>query len=130
MSSETDELVEHYLSWTNESVTRLLGLVDAYDIDDPAPQKWRDDVFAIAHDIKGMGASFGFPLMTEIGTTLCHYLKTYPKDIPASKPVVEAHTKAMKVVLDNSITGNGGEKGAALTARLAEITKTALEADK
>ncbi|MCK5575635.1 MAG: Hpt domain-containing protein [Sphingomonadales bacterium] len=129
MSSETDELVEQYMSWTVDSVDRLLGLLDTYDENDPEPQKWRDEVFGIAHDVKGMGSSFGFPLMTQIGTTLCHYLKNHPKDIPASKSVVEAHAKAMKVVLDNVITGDGGEKGVALTSRLTEIANKALAGD-
>lgn len=128
MTHETNELTEQYLNWTHDSVERLFALLENHSENGPDAQKWCDDVFAIAHDIKGMGSSFGFPLMTEIGTTLCHYLKTRPKDTPASKPVVEAHAKAMKVVLDNSITGDGGEKGLMLTSRLRDIANTALQA--
>ena len=126
MNQAPDELVEQYISWTGESLSRLFELLDAYSDDDGQAQKWRDDVYAIAHDVKGMGSSFGFPLMTDIGTTLCHYLKNLPAGIVASKPVVEAHAKAMRVVLDNAITGDGGEKGALLKTRLSDISQKAL----
>lgn len=116
---EDDELMVHYLDYTEKSVAELHALVERIETDDN-PAALNEEMHAIAHNIKGMGSSFGFPLMTRVGSTLCTYLR--PRDDNrASVDIVSAHLKAMETILNNRILGEGGAEGEALICRLDEI---------
>lgn len=123
--TESDDLFSEYLTWTNTSISELGTLLSKAQENNPvANNELKDDIFGIAHNVKGMGTSFGFPLMTDLGTTLCHYLQNLPENTAVSITVVDAHMKAMQVILDNKIEGDGGEMGRKLKARIDEIIKT------
>lgn len=70
-----------------------------------------ETVFGVAHDIKGQGASFGYDLMTQLGDALC--------DLTREQIVMtaeELHRARMiisvcGVVLDERLTGDGGQRG-------------------
>ncbi len=129
LSAEDNELFSEYMTWTSTSLSEfetLLSEVSDNPTKNPSNtegQTIAEQMYAISHNIKGMGASFGFPLMTDLGDTLCHYLKDLPKDTSISVSIVGAHLKAMKVILDNRIEGEGGEMGENLKFRIAEIIK-------
>lgn len=75
-------------------------------------------LYAVAHNIKGQGTSFGYPLMTRLGESLCHL--TRPKRAIADRDldVVLAHLDAMRLVLVQNIGGDGGALGDKLAQRL------------
>lgn len=118
-----DELLEHYLGYTGDALSQLDGILATLTEGDTAGEKG-EALHAIAHNIKGMGSSFGFPMMTNIGALMCSYLRALDTDETLAKDVVEAHVKAMHVVLDSRITGDGDETGAKLLARLEELIAT------
>lgn len=118
---EGDELMDHYLTYTEKTVVELHGLASRL-ADHKNPAALTEEMHALAHNIRGMGSSFGFPLMTRVGTTLCTYLRALDDDQQAAPDVVEAHLKAMDTILENRILGDGGPEGQALIARLDEIT--------
>lgn len=115
--NEGDELMVHYLEYTEKSVRELYGLVERLKNDDAPdtssealPEALNEEMHAIAHNIKGMGSSFGFPLMTQVGSNLCSYLRPLG-DKKAGIDILEAHLKAMDTILNNRILGNGGGCG-------------------
>lgn len=116
---EDDELMVHYLSYTEKSVEELHALVERLR-GDGDPATLNEEMHAIAHNIKGMGSSFGFPLMTQVGSTLASYLRPLG-DKKADIDVLGAHLKAMNTILDNRILGDGGEVGEKLISRLDEM---------
>jgi len=115
------ELQSHYLDWTAQSLTRLRDLQAKLPRKEQSADQTRDAMHAIAHDVKGMGGSFGYPLMSKIGASLCTYLRALPSGSYPAKEVVTAHLRAMDVVLTNQITDEGGEAGERLIAQLAAI---------
>lgn len=85
---------------------------------------WEDACLELrrtVHNIKGQGTSFGYPLMTRVGESLSHLLKTI--DIPSEPQLrlVEAHITALRLVMDQDIKGTGGEQGEALSSRLEDL---------
>ncbi|WP_417456124.1 hypothetical protein [Kordiimonas sp.] len=116
--ADDQELVDQFLTWTSDAVKELREIVTEME-ETGADQSKADRVYDISHNIKGMGASFNFGLMTTVGTSLCRYIKTAGDG--ASARGVGAHVRIFEVVLENKITGEGGEKGEALVKRLAEI---------
>jgi len=74
VDTDTDEqLVQYYLDWTEDAIQELAGHIDKAR-SAPEPDVLQA-IYEISHNIKGMGTSFGFPLMTEAGRSLCGYLR-------------------------------------------------------
>lgn len=118
---EGDDLMDHYLTYTEKTVAELHVLAAQLAGDDNAAAL-SEEMHALAHNIRGMGSSFGFPLMTRVGTTLCTYLRALDEGQQAEAGVVSAHLKAMDTILENRILGDGGGEGQALIAHLEGIT--------
>ena len=115
------ELVEQFVSWTSEAVAELKDIVAGLTGQELKSDAKSDRIYDLTHNIKGMGGSFDFPLMTSAGSSLCNYIKNLDDGATVSPKVVEAHVRVFEVVLEHKIQGDGGEKGKALQTRLASI---------
>ncbi|NVJ70113.1 MAG: Hpt domain-containing protein [Alphaproteobacteria bacterium] len=114
-----EELVAQFLEWTGSAMLEMRDIVNGMADTEAKDADTSTRLYDLSHNIKGMGASFDFQLMTSVGTSLCKYIKTADGDL--SKRVIDAHVRAFEVVLEHKIKGDGGEKGAALESRLAAI---------
>lgn len=115
------ELVAQFVNWTTEAVTELREITNSLSGNEARTDSKPDRIYDLTHNIKGMGASFNFPLMTHAGSSLCTYLKDLGADQQVSKKVIDAHVRVFEVVLEHRIQGDGGEKGSALQGRLTAI---------
>lgn len=68
----------------------------------------------LAHDLKGQGTTFGYPLLTEFAASLSRLLATGRAGDPLLGQLVSLHVKAIAAVIQGRITGDGGETGLAL----------------
>ncbi len=68
----------------------------------------------LAHDLKGQGASFSYPLLTEFAGSLQHLLDDAATDDPLLRQLAVLHVQAMSAVAQERVTGDGGEAGQAL----------------
>lgn len=71
-----------------------------------------DDLFDVAHNIKGQAGSFGYHLVTSIAGTLCDLLRqqsgqTRTHDVK----IIGQHVQVLKRVVDKDVVGDGGETG-------------------
>jgi hypothetical protein len=85
------------------------------------------DLYGFAHNIKGQGSSFGYPLVTRIGDSLCTLVRQERDFSDADLDVVQAHLDALRLILIKEIKGDGGEVGAKLVARLENMVVLARE---
>lgn len=70
-------LQETFLNGAAESLTRALQILNSARHEDN-PQKntlMQELLYPIAHDLKGQGSTFGYPLLTELGALLCTRIK-------------------------------------------------------
>lgn len=120
------ELMETYLSWTNNSLQQMRALIEICAAHGPDPTQL-DSIHDIAHNIKGMGASFGFPLMSKAGASLCAYLRGLKGATP-NHDVLDAHLRSFEVIIANRIEGDGGATGLTLIDRLNQLVDRAHKA--
>jgi HPt (histidine-containing phosphotransfer) domain-containing protein len=86
--------------------------------------QWSDHslqlVFAAAHDLKGMGATYGFPLVTQLAASLCRLTETDAgKDAARANPsLVTAHVDALRAAARDQITSTAHPIGRALVQAL------------
>jgi len=121
--SEDDELGIQFVEWTSEAAAELRQIVDEFSEPIPRGSEAVNRLYDLTHNIKGMGSSFNFDLMTAVGTSLCGYLKGLDGEAPVSRRVLAAHIRTFEVVLEHRITGNGGSQGEALRLRLDAIVQ-------
>ena len=121
--ADDPELVEQFVSWTSDAVNELKEIVNGLSDTELKSDEKAVRIYDLTHNIKGMGGSFNFPLMTNAGGSLCAYIKGLPDNKALSKKVVDAHVRVFEVVLEHKIQGDGGEKGRALESRLATLVR-------
>lgn len=74
----------------------------------------------IAHELKGMGTTYGYPLVTQIGASLCRLIETDSgKALANHDPaLVIAHVDALRAAVRDRITDNQHPIGRALLLAL------------
>lgn len=80
-----------------------------------------DDIFKLVHNMRGQGATFGFPLITEIGRSFCRYVRELPPQRAVKPALVDQHLKALQVVYDQSIKGGGDSVSREVVQALASV---------
>lgn len=105
-------LSDRYLAWAAADLARLeTCLTEVLTGPDDHRPDHLDRLFGIAHDMKGQGATFDYPLVSEIGNRLCRLLKDAPQPHAAAMDRVKALVAAMGRVIRERLTGDGGEAG-------------------
>ena len=66
--------------------------------------------------MKGQGGSFGYPLVSQLGSALCRQLETAPPPGSAGMERVTALVTAIGRVIRERLAGDGGEEGKRLRA--------------
>lgn len=99
------KLSEQYRDWALSDIETLRGCVENLSGDET-----RDDAVAkirsIAHDMRGQGSTFGYPLITQIAQSISGTLK-----ISLTPDDLIAHIDAVEAIIENEATGDGGDKG-------------------
>ena len=79
------------------------------------------DVFSFAHDLRGQGGSFGYPLLSLIGGLLCAFLEARDFRLTEGDAVVlRSHFDAAAAILTDEI---GGEVDAILQALVTSLSE-------
>ena len=87
-------------------------------IGNPNDLKKRQEVYMIAHELRGQGGSYGYPLVTRFGDQLCRYLDATDMLDAKSLIIVKAASDAIAVVINAKVVGDGGETGRQLVGML------------
>ena len=69
------ELAESYIDWALKDLAELQARFAAIRAETADPRQRVLDLFQTAHDMKGQGATFGYPLVTQVAKHLCHYVE-------------------------------------------------------
>lgn len=75
----------------------------------------------LAHELRGQGTTFGYPLITEICDSYCKFLDLVKSVDTARMPLVKSHIDALRAVVGADIKGDGGAVGRELTQTLRQI---------
>ncbi len=121
----TTALRANYTEWARIDVDHAQALLDAATRDPERQREQLDHAYAATHNIKGQGASFGYPLVSRIGQSLCRLIAPGRSVDEAGLKLAQALLDALKLVLDQKIAGKGGETGDKRAARLESLTAAA-----
>ena len=71
-----------------------------------------------AHDLKGLGTTYGYPIISQIAGTLCRLIDTQDKRRLSPLPLVDVHVEAIKAAARNQIRSDDDPVGRALVVEL------------
>ena len=113
------DLAKDYSAWALADVAKSRTALAAA-VADPAHRAAHvEALFRISHDLKGQGSSFGYPLVTKIGHSLCALTRDRGMAYEDKHlELAQAHVDAIQLVLTKGIKGDGGKVGAELIAKL------------
>ena len=84
-----------------------------------ADAMWRGRLHRLAHDLRGLGGTFDYALITAIGSSLCSLIEH--RDLPGDPRLqrhIAAHAAALQAILQFDLKGDGGGHGQELLATL------------
>lgn len=92
----------NFSQWLSDEIVKL----------DAARQRVRDEgvsadtmetLYLRAHDLKGLGTTYEFPLITRIGASLCRLIDDKDKRLTVSMPLVDAHIDGIKTAVRDGV---------------------------
>lgn len=92
----------NFAQWLSEEVIKLDAARQLVH-DDGVTAETMETLYLRAHDLKGLGATYEFPLITRIGASLCRLIDDKDKRLAVSLPLVDAHIDAIKAAVRDSI---------------------------
>ena len=111
-----------YLDWVLNDLSKIQEL---YEQAKALPEDQRASamkpLFSIAHDIKGQGGSFGYQLMTILGSQVCRFIEACQSFGDPELEVIRLHIDAMRLVISKNMEGEGGVVGAGLVRGLQAV---------
>src|SRR5262249_5770635 len=91
----TTALRANYTEWARIDVDHTQALLDAAKKRPEGRREQLDRLYAAMHNIKGQGASFGYPLVTRIGQSLCRLVAPGRAIDEAGLKIAQAHLDAL-----------------------------------
>ncbi len=88
--------------WLNDEVVRLDKAQSDIRSQGYTPET-AEALYFRAHDLKGLGTTYEYPLVTRIAASLCRMLDNADKRMQAPLAVVDAHIDAIKAVVRDKI---------------------------
>lgn len=107
-----------FADWAKNYLTKLSKITEAALLNPAGRRSHFQEMNMVAHELRGQGGTFGYPLITVFAKSL--YDATMPgcPEDDAALGVVKAHTDAMRAVIRDRISGDGGEIGRELLKSL------------
>mgnify|MGYP005999816021 CR=1 FL=1 len=113
---------DSFLEWIGEDIARAKQALAAANDKPGDNQAEIRAIFEVVHNVKGQGGSFGYDLLTTVGGSLCNYLRVETASASDKQlKVIAAHFAAVDFVLEHNLKGEGGEIGAQLTGKIAQL---------
>lgn len=92
----------NFVQWLNDEIGKLEGARATVKADG-ANHENMESLYLRAHDLKGLGATYGFPLITRIAGLLCRLIDDKSKRLQAPMVLIDAHIDAIKAAARDDI---------------------------
>ncbi|NVK17524.1 MAG: response regulator [Methylocystaceae bacterium] len=121
--AELDRSSASFTDWALEYLSQLSNLCTEALLAPGARGDHFHKINLLAHELRGQGGTFGYPLISVFGKMLYECTMEGCKETDASVEVVKAHIDAMRAVLREKIMGDGGVIGRELLQGLQQAVK-------
>lgn len=103
--------------WLNDEIVKLDGAQAAVRSEGLTVDN-AEYLYCRAHDLKGLGTTYQYPLVTRLAGSLCKLLDDADNRLAAPMPLVDAHIDAIKAVVRDKIQNDEHPTGRMLAQTL------------
>jgi hypothetical protein len=111
------KLASQYRDWVRGDLTKLRASLAAARGGGDARDGAYKDIRGMAHDLRGQGTTFGYPLITRIAQSISQSLKELPPDAETDRRL-GAHVEAIAAVVEQDASGTDNAAATAIMAGL------------
>lgn len=111
------ELSLQFSSWVDEEINHLTearAAIAAEGLNDKTATR----LYSHTHDLKGLGGTVDFPLVSRIAASLCRLMSEPEKRSSTPLPLIDAHLDAIRAVVREDIRDAEHPVGTALSSEL------------
>jgi CheY-like chemotaxis protein len=120
-ANKIESMAGDYAEWVTNSVRQMSGALSLLAKGEGDSKVLMLKLNTLAHEFRGQGGVFGYPLVTMFGKSL--YEATMDENVKVTPNHIDffkAHVDAINAVMTEKVKGDGGEVGRALTMGLKE----------
>lgn len=124
VEGKIQDMAGDYATWIADEIIKMDKAIHELRAEGANKRDLLSLINRLAHEMRGQGGLFGYPLITEVAKSL--FLYTQNSNIavtPNEFELIKAHGDAIRVVVAERIEGDGGEVGRALLAGLQAAIK-------
>ena len=107
----------NFTQWLNDEIAKLEAARQTVRAEGPTVENM-ESLYLRAHDLKGLGATYGFPLITRIAGLLCRLIDDKSKRLQAPGALIDAHIDAIKAAARDDIKSEDHPVGKILVQEL------------
>jgi hypothetical protein len=100
-----NELARSYKGWAVDDLQALWEEHETLSTDPERAPECVAKMYDMAHEIRGQGGSFGYPMITLIADSLCKFMDGSANMAERGRNIVQLHLLAMKAVLRQDMKG-------------------------
>ena len=110
--------------WLQDEVTKLETARARVKTEGVTPETM-EFLYLRAHDLKGLGTTYEFPLVTRIGASLCKLIDDKDKRLTASMALIDAHIDGIRAAVRDGIKTDDHPMGKVLVTELERMVTEA-----
>ena len=110
-------LSSNFAQWLQDEVVKLETARERVRAEGVSPETM-ESLYLRAHDLKGLGTTYEFPLITRIAASLCKLIDDKEKRLDAPLPLIDSHIDAIKAAVRDGIKTDDHPVGQALIQEL------------
>lgn len=118
-----DKLSEDYPDWALAQVNALYDLHKKCVFSTEQRAARYRDIHRIAHDLKGQGGTFGYPLVSVFAESLYRMTDMQSKHTDTEIEMIKAHVDAIRVVIQSRLKDPDSDAGARLRRVLSAVVQ-------
>jgi chemotaxis protein histidine kinase CheA len=122
-------LSSQFAQWMQDELTKLEIARSAIH-SQGLTQQTADQLYTHAHDLKGLGATYEFPIVTRIAGSLCKAIETPDLRLKAPVELLDAHVDAIKAAVRDDVRDENSPQGRGLSDPLERAVAAYIASDK
>lgn len=117
----------NFAQWLQDEVLKLENARQRVRAEGMTPETM-ESLYLRGHDLKGLGATYEFPLITRIAASLCKLIDDKDKRMEAPIALIDAHIDAIRAAIRDDIKTDDHPVGRVLIRELeARVSETGAE---
>jgi chemotaxis protein histidine kinase CheA len=111
------QLQDQFSDWIEEEIALLMEARNQLKASGPSDDAV-DNVYRHTHDLKGLGTTYNFPMVTRIAGSLCRLIDQLPERSKLPVSIIDSHVNAIRAIVHEKIQDTENPIAVAVAAEL------------